>query len=160
MSGCRSRREARAGYGAEWKTQFPFLQLIARVRDGVSRERASDRATAAYRATHTQPWEKRNVLVLGDLRPARAPGQPVGMRVETLVAGMSILVLLITCGNVANLLLVRGLRRDREFVIKTALGASRARLLQEVLLEAALLACGAGVLAVVVVIDRRHVDAA
>ena len=152
MSGCRSRREARAGYGAEWKTQFPFLQLIARVRDGVSREQASDRATAAYRATHTQPWEKGNVLVLGDLRPARAPGQPVGMRVETLVAGMSILVLLITCGNVANLLLVRGLRRDREFVIKTALGASRARLLREVLLEAALLACGAGVLAVVVVI--------
>ncbi len=141
----------RAGYGAEWKTQFPFLQLIARVRDGVTREPASDRATAAYRAT-PQTWEKGNVLVLGDLRPARAPGNPVGVRVETLVAGMSILVLLITCGNVANLLLVRGLRRDREFVIKTALGASRARLLREVLLEAALLACGAGVLAVVVVI--------
>jgi predicted permease len=64
---------------------------------------------------------------------------------------MSILVLLITCGNVANLLLVRGLRRDREVVVKMALGASRIRLLREVLLEAALLAAGAGVIALVVV---------
>jgi putative ABC transport system permease protein len=143
---------ARAGYGPEWKTQFVFLQVIARVRSGASRERAADPATAAYRVTHTQPWQKQNALVLGDLRPARAPGQLIGTRVETLVAGMSILVLLITCGNVANLLLVRGLYRDREFVIKSALGASRGRLLREVLLEVALLAAAAGGIALVVVI--------
>jgi putative ABC transport system permease protein len=143
---------ARAGYGAEWKTQFVFLQIIGRVRSGVSREQAGERATAAYRATHTRPWEKNSVVVLGDLRPALAPGQRVSMRVETLVAAMSILVLLITCGNVANLLLIRGLRRDREFMVKTALGASRGRLLTEILLEAALLASGAGVMALVVVI--------
>jgi len=142
---------ARAGYGAEWKTQFVFLQIIGRLRSGVGRDQAGARATAAYRANHTQPWEKSNVVVLGDLRPARAPGQRVGMRVETLVAGMSILVLLITCGNVANLLLVRGLGRDREYMIKTALGASRGRLLREILLEAALLAGGAGGAALIVV---------
>jgi predicted permease len=68
-----------------------------------------------------------------------------------LVGGVSILVLLITCGNVANLLLVRGLRRDREFVVKTTLGASRSRLLREVLLEAMLVAAGAGTLALFVV---------
>ncbi len=144
---------ARAGYGIDWKgPQTAFLQVIARLRPGVGRERANEHATAAYRATHTQPWEKKHVVVLGDLRPARAPGAPVGARVEVLVAGMSILVLLITCGNVANLLLVRGLRRDREFVVKTALGASRVRLLREVLLEAAWLAAGAGVVALVVVV--------
>ncbi len=143
---------ARAAYGVEWKTAAVFLQVIARLQHGVSRERANERATAAYRATHTQPWEKANEVVLGDLRPARAPGQHVQTRVEVLVAGMSILVLLITCGNVANLLLVRGLRREREFVVKTALGASRARLLREVLLEAALLAAGAGATALVVVV--------
>ena len=65
---------------------------------------------------------------------------------------MSILVLLITCGNVANLLLVRGLRRDRELLVKTALGASRARLFREVFSEATLLATGAGIL----VARRRH----
>jgi putative ABC transport system permease protein len=143
---------AKFGYGSDWKSLAFFLQVIARLRPGVRRERANGHATAAYRATHTQPWEKNVVVVLGDLRPARAPGAPVRGRVEVLVAGMSILVLLITCGNVANLLLVRGLRRDREFVVKTALGASRVRLLREVLLEAALLAAGAGAVALVVVV--------
>ena len=91
-------------------------------------------------------------MVLGDLRPGRAPGSPVGTRVEVLVAAVSTLVLLVTCGNVANLLLVRGLRRDREFVVKAALGASRSQLLWEVVLEAMLVAAGAGILALVVVV--------
>lgn len=141
---------ARAAHGPHWKTSAFFLQAIARLQPGVSRERANAHATAAYRATHTQEWETGNVVILGDLRPARAPGQRVETRVEVLVAGMSVLVLLITCGNVANLLLVRGLRRDREVVVKMALGASRIRLLREVLLEAALLAAGAGLIALVV----------
>ncbi len=81
-------------------------------------------------------------VVFGDLRAARAPGSRVGTRIEVLVAAMSILVLLITCGNVANLLLVRGLRRDRELIVKTALGASRVKLFREVLAEATLLAAG------------------
>jgi predicted permease len=117
----------------------------------VNRTRVNERATAVFRSTATQPWEKASTVVLGDLRPARAPGAPVGMRVEVLVAGVSMFVLLITCGNVANLLLVRGLRRSRELVIKTALGASRIRLLREVLFEAALLALAGGVFALMVV---------
>jgi ABC-type antimicrobial peptide transport system permease subunit len=52
---------------------------------------------------------------------------------------MSVLLLVITCGNVANFLLVRGLHRQREFFIKAAIGASRSRLLQpRVLVGAAL----------------------
>jgi putative ABC transport system permease protein len=142
---------ARATYGQEWKSAAMFLQAIARLRPGVNREHANDIATAVYRARHTQPWEKKGAVVLGDIRPARGPGAPTGTRVEVLVAAMSIVVLIITCGNVANLLLVRGLRRDREFVVKTALGASRVRLVREVLLEAAFLAAGAGVVSLVVV---------
>lgn len=142
---------AEATYGSRWQRDAFFLQAIARLRRGVTRERASERATAAYRATHDRDRDKTNSIVLGDLRPARAPGAPAGTRVEVLVAGMSILVLLITCGNAANMLLVRGLQRDREFVVKTALGASRGRLLREVLAEAGLLAAGAGLVALVVV---------
>jgi predicted permease len=95
--------------------------------------------------------ERSNRVIFGDLRAARAPGVQIGRRVEVLIAGMSILVLLVTCGNVANLLLVRGLRRDRELLVKTALGASRPRLFREFLVEAALVAVGAGILALVVV---------
>jgi putative ABC transport system permease protein len=144
-------RRASATYGPEWRRQAFFLSLVARLRPGVTREQAGARATAAYRATRTQQWDKNVVVTLGDVRPARAPGVRIGSRVEVLVAGMAILVLLITCGNVASILLVRGLRRDREFAVKTALGATRARLLREVLLEASLLAAGAGAIALFVV---------
>lgn len=143
---------ARAQFGADWKEQPFLLRVIARLRPGVNRTRANEHATAVYRGTHTQPWETGRVVLLGDLRPGRAPGSPVGTRVEVLVAAVSTLVLIIKCGNVANLLLVRGLRRDREFVVKTALGASRPRLLWEVLLEAFLISAGAGVLALIVVV--------
>jgi hypothetical protein len=144
---------ARATYGASWKTQpLLFLRMAVRLNPGASRAGASEHATALYRAAHTEAWTRSNTVVLGDIRPARAPGVTLGNRVEVLVAGVSMLLLLITCGNAASILLVRGLRRSREFVVKTALGASRGRLLREVFAEAAVLAAGAGGAALLVLV--------
>ena len=143
---------ARSAYGDAWtKMQAVFLHVIVRVHRDVSLALLSERATAAFRASTAASFQRKSHVVLGDIRLSRAPGVMVGTRVEVMIACVSVIVLIIACGNVANILLVRGLRRAREFSIKTALGASRGRLIREVVIEAALLAAAAGAIALLVV---------
>jgi predicted permease len=76
-----------------------------------------------------------------------------GLQLLQIVAGF---VLLIACANLANLMLVRGMARQQELAVRSALGAPRARLVRQMLVEAILLSVFGGMAALIVAYAGTH----
>jgi len=118
------------------------LRVFARLRPGVTFEQARvDFTTVTARLEREYPGTNRNVkleslkhVVVGDIET------PLFV-----LLGAVAFVLLIACANVAHMLLARSASRQKEVAIRTALGATRVRLISQMLIESALLALGGGI---------------
>jgi putative ABC transport system permease protein len=119
------------------------LFVVGRLKEGVTlREAQSEMDSIASRVGQEYPEVKDWGINLITFTDTFVSGQ---LRTALLVLlGAVIFVLLIVSANVANLLLARALERQREIAVRAALGASRGRLLRQLLIESLVLSCIGG----------------
>ena len=127
-----------------------YLQVIARLKPGVSLAAAQaqmDQIAAALETANPQ-WNKDSRI---GVRPLidHVVGSSTKSWMLMLLGSVGI-VLLIACANVANLLLARATAREREIGIRAALGASRSRLVRQLMIESLLLSTLGTVCAIVI----------
>ena len=137
--------------------QPEVLRVVLRLKPGVDERQArAALATWAANATASLPdtlrWTHVDLFSVASALPLTP--ETIAMFTPAVVAFG--LVLLIACANVANVMLARGLARQREIGIRLALGAARVRLVRQLLTESALLAIPAAVLGFV--ISRWTID--
>jgi putative ABC transport system permease protein len=142
----------------EYYTRYNWgwMEMMVRRRPDVNVESATRDLTAAYVRSWNTERETYPLLapatiakphaVVGSLRLSSGPDPSLESRTALWLTGVTLVVLLIACANVANLFLARALRRRREIALRLAIGVSRWRLAAQTLTESLTLAVAGCVL--------------
>ncbi|MEO7998561.1 MAG: ABC transporter permease [Gemmatimonadaceae bacterium] len=124
------------------------VQMIGRLKKGINAEQASRELATVSKRLDVQ-YGVTNSEFVGHAAPLREvfAEDEITLIASTMMGAVTF-VLLIACANVANLMLARAAARQREVAIRTAVGASRLRIVRQMLTEAIILAGIAGIVAI------------
>jgi putative ABC transport system permease protein len=145
-----STRRANAGPDRD----YPMLHLVGRLKQGVSMSVAQAQLQSLvprFKMEYPRQWRSNSslylrppgrILIEADVKQERLANTVVSL----VLMGVSAVILVIACLNLANMLIVQGAGRHREIAVRMAIGGGRWRIIRQLLIESLLLALLGGVL--------------